>query len=53
MVTTLLVDDDVALRFREAVKKKYAPRAWGRITEETTKALENHIKLLEGFNPEA
>ena len=47
MSTTFQVDDDLANRFRDAVREKY-PHAYGKIKEEVKNMFENHIKFLKG-----
>lgn len=46
MVTTIAIDDDLANRFREAVRRFHA-KSHGKIKEEMTNALENHIIFME------
>lgn len=46
MPTTLAIDDDLALRFRTAVRNAY-PKSFGKIKEEVKAAIEDRIKKLE------
>ena len=46
MATTFFIDDDVADRFRAAIRKAY-PHSYGKIKEEVKAAIEDRIKKLE------
>ncbi len=48
MPTTLAIDDELALRFRNAVRSAY-PKSFGKIKEEVKTAIEDRIKVLEGM----
>lgn len=46
MPTTLAIDDDLAQRFRKAVRNAY-PQSYGKIKEEVKAAIEDRINKLK------